>query len=168
MARLESPCDDARMTRQCAILFVIALAACPKPAPAPTPPPPPPLDVVPDASSSADAAVASFPLDEDLPRLALRAVELYEEVARVFAAAGTDCTAAATKVRAMRSTYADVVAANAKVLHAGAAKALRAALEPHAARFDAAAKTIANSATMAECSDDREFTNAFDDLVGAP
>ncbi len=151
------------MTRHCVILLAIALGACPKPAPAPTPPAPPP-----DAAAATADASPPVPLDEDLPRLALRAVELYEDVVRVFAASGKDCVAAAAKLRALQPTYAAVAAANAKVLHEGAAKALRAQLEPHAARLDAAAKTIATSPTMTACSDDREFTDAFDDLVGAP
>jgi hypothetical protein len=152
------------MTRQCAILVAIALAACPKPTPAPAPPTPP-----------ADAALAQpvdtpppVPLDEDLPRLALRGVELFEEVDRVFVASGKDCAAATAKLRALQPTYADVAKANAKVLHEGAAKALRGALEQYATRLDAAAKSIATSTTMAECSDDREFTDAFDNLVGVP
>jgi len=151
------------MTRWCAIVLVIALGACPKPAPVPVPPTPPDA-----AMQPADAAPPPVPLDEDLPRLALRGVQLYEEIAAVFAASGKDCAAATTKLHALQPTYADVAAANAKVLHEGAAKELRAALEPYAPRLDAAAKAIASSTTMAECSDDREFTNTFDALVGAP
>ena len=77
------------MIRSCAIVVVIAMAGCPGPA-EPVPPTAPPRDAavaVPDA--------LPVPLDEDLPRLALRAVQLYEEVVRVFAASGTDCAAAA-------------------------------------------------------------------------
>lgn len=151
------------MTRQCAV-FLIALAACPKPAPTPVPPTPPDAAV----AAPADAPPPPVPLDEDLPRLALRGVELYDAVVKIFIETGKDCAAAARKLREIQPAYADVAAANAKVLHEGAAKALRAALEPYAARLDAAARAIASSTTMAECSGEVEFTDAFDDLFGAP
>lgn len=153
-----------RMRRQCAILVVIALAACSKPAPAPAPPTRSDAGV----GSIAPADATPLPLDEDLPRLALRAVELYEEIVRLFGAAASDCAAATEKLRTARPAYAEVAAANAKVLHEGRAKALRAALEPHGARLDAAAKMIASGPTMAACAADRAFTDAFDALVGAP
>lgn len=111
---------------------------------------------------------APLPLEQDLPRLALRGVELYEDIVRAFAATGTDCTAATAQLRALQPAYAEVAAANAKLLHEGHAKTLRAALEPYAARLDAAAKTIASSATLAECSANRELADAFDQLVQPP
>lgn len=150
------------MTRQCAILLAIALAGCPKPGPTPTPPAPPPdAAVIP-----VDAPPA--PLDEDLPRLALRAVQLFEEVVGALTAAGRDCALAARKLRELKPKYSDVAAANAKVLHEGRAKLLRIELEPYAARLDASAKAIATGVTMTECSEERDFQNAFDELVGAP
>ena len=156
------------MLRTDAILLAIALGACPKPTPDPTPPPPlTPPDAAVEVGLELDAA-SILPLDQDLPRLALRSVELYEEIARVFAATGPDCAGAATKLRAMQPAYADVVAANAAVLHTGGAKTLRAALEPHAARFDAVAGAIATSTTMKSCADDRELTDAFDALLAPP
>jgi hypothetical protein len=148
------------MTRPPVVFLALALAACPKPAPAPAPPSAPP--------AGPDAAVAVLPLDQDLPRLAARAVQLYQEVARVFAATGTDCAAAASKLRELRPTYAEVTTASAKVLHDGRAKDMRAALEPHAEALDAAGKAIATSQTMASCSSDRVFTAAFDEVIGAP
>ena len=156
------------MLRTGAIFLAIALSACPKPTPDPTPPPPlPPPDATVAVAPELDAAPI-LPLDQDLPRLALRGVELYEEIARVFAATGPDCAGAAAKLRAMQPAYADVVAANAAVLHTGGAKALRAALEPYAARFDAVAKAIATSTTIKSCADDRELTDAFDALLAPP
>ncbi len=152
------------MTRLCAILLALALAACPKPAPAPETP-----EVPHDAALVApDAAPVVLPLDEDLPRLADRSVAMYEEIATAFSSAGADCAKATATLRAMQPGYADVVAANAKVLHTGRARALRDALQPLADRFDAAAKSIARSATLAECSDNRELTSTFDTLVAAP
>ena len=122
----------------------------------PTPPP---------AGSPAPAAP---PLDRDYPRLAERAVSLYTEVAEAFRAAGGDCPAATAKLGALAAAYADVVTANAKVLREGRAKELRPALAKHADPFDAAAKSIVESPTMATCYADPAFTKAFDDLVGAP
>ncbi len=146
-------------------MLAIALAACPAPAPAPAQPSQPADAAI--TSRPADAATP-LPLDEDLPRLALRGVELYEAIVRVFASAGKDCAVATAQLRELQPTYAEVAVANAKVLHEGGAKALRAALEPHAARLDAAAKAIAGSMTLAECSGDRELTNAFDTLTAPP
>jgi hypothetical protein len=151
------------MTRHCAILLAIALGACPKPGPVPLAPEPPP-----DAAVIPADAPPPAPLDVDLPRLALRAVQLYEEVVVALTAAGPDCAEAARKLRELQPKYADVATANAKVLHEGRAKLLRIELEPHAARLDAAAKAIASGVTMAECSGERDFQNAFDELVGAP
>ncbi len=143
--------------------IALALAACGHPAPAPTPPPPPP----PPPAAPIDAAVAQ-PLDRDLPSLAERATRLYQDVAAAFAAAGVECPAATAKLAVLQRTYADVVAANAKVLREGRAKELRAALESHADALDAAARSIVESPTMKQCSLDHAFTDAFDALVGAP
>lgn len=144
-----------------AALCVVGLAACP---PAATPPPP----VKPTPPVAPPDAAPTVALDQDLPRLAQRATSLYQEVAAAFASAGGDCPAATTRLRALQQTYADVVTANAKVLHDGRARELRAALEPHAETLDAAAKAIVDSKTMAACSPDRAFTDTFDELVGAP
>jgi hypothetical protein len=45
-------------------------------------------------------------------------------------------------------------------------KRLKATLEPHAADFDAAAKTIMESQTMRACSQDPAFAKVMDRLVG--
>ncbi len=145
-----------------AVLCVVGLVACP-PAAAPVEPVKPTQPTAPP-----DAAPPPVPLDQDLPRLAERATKLYQEVAAAFTAAGENCSDATAKLGALQQTYADVIAANAKVLQEGRARALRTALEPHAEALDAAAKTIVASKTMAKCSADRAFTNTFDELVGAP
>lgn len=142
-------------------LCVVGLTACP-PAAAPVEPTKPTQPIAPP-----DAA-PMVALDQDLPRLAQRATKLYQNVAEAFATVGVDCAAATARLRALQQTYADVVTANAKVLHDGRARELRAALEPHAEALDAAAKAIVDSKTMANCSPDRAFTDSFDDLVGAP
>ena len=152
------------MTR--ALLLVMLLAACPKPAPAPKQPPPP-TGGSGSAAPPPDAAPTGA-LDQDLPRLATRATKLYQEVAAAFTAAGEDCAAATSRLAALQTEYADVIAANAKVLHDGRARELRAALEPHAADLDAAAKAIVDSKTMKKCSPDRAFADSFDKLVGSP
>lgn len=120
------------------------------------------------AQAPADAAPALPPLDQDLPRLAARAVELYAAVAAAFDTAGTDCAAATAQLAQLEQTYGDVVAANARVLHAGRARDLRAALEPHQDKLDAAAQAIVKSRTMATCSADHAFEQTFDRLVGSP
>ena len=143
-------------------LVALAALACGSPPPppppaAPAPPPPPPADAAVDAS-----------LDQDLPRLAARSLRLYEELVAAFRAAGEDCAAAAARLGELRATYAEVVAANAAVLHAGRAKELRAALAAHDEQLDAAARAIAGSPTLAACANDAAFTRAFDDLVAPP
>ncbi|MBA3463298.1 MAG: hypothetical protein H0T46_25305 [Deltaproteobacteria bacterium] len=146
-----------------ALVALSILTACPQPAPAPVPLVPTPSTPVAVADAAPDG-----PLDLDLPRLAARATKLYQDVAVAFAEAGEDCAAAASKLAALQTAYADVVTANAKVLHEGRARELSGALEPHADALDTAAKAIVGSKTMSKCSPDRAFTDAFDNLVGAP
>jgi hypothetical protein len=146
-------------------LVASGVVACGHPAPPqqaapPTPAPPP-------AATVADAP-AAVTLDQDLPRLAERATRLYQDVAQAFATIGDNCAAATAKLQELRATYADVIAANAAVLHDGRARQLRAALEPHAEVLDASAKAIVDSKTMATCAQDHAFTDSFDELVGAP
>jgi hypothetical protein len=142
------------------LFLLLALAACgaSKPSPAPgtggTAQAPPPAERV--------------TLDRDYPRLAQRATELYRDVAGVFAAAGDNCPAATQKLGELQRAYADVVAANAKVLRDGRARELRAALASHEEDLDASAKAIVESSTMESCSQDVAFNDAFDNLVGAP
>ncbi len=107
-------------------------------------------------------------LDADLPRLATRATALYQDIASGFAAADKDCAAAITTLRTLQQTYADVIAANAKVLQEDRAADLREALAPHAQALDAAAQAIMASTTLASCASSQEFSEAFDGLVGAP
>lgn len=142
-------------------IALFALAACGHP-PAPPPSIQPPVVVIP-----VDAGIP-MPLDQDYPRLAQRGSELLQQLAAGFAAAGEDCGAAIAKLHELKATYADVVAANAKVLHEGRGPELKAALATHEAASSTAAKAIVESKTMAKCSADRAFTDAFDDLVAPP
>ena len=131
-----------------------------------TPPATPPSHVVAiDAGVIADAKPLA--LDDDLPRLAQRAVAMYGELSRALADP-QDCAAATTKLQAIETSYADVIAANRRVLHGGRdkIKQLHTALEPHQAEFDAAAQAIVQSPTMSTCSQDAGFAHAIDDLVG--
>jgi hypothetical protein len=142
------------------LALVVAIAACSGAPPAPVKPP---IATV-DAGPPPDAA----PLDRDLPRLAERGVKLYEEVAQAFRAAGEDCPAAIAKLGEIATTYRDVTVANRTVLHEGRARELKTALAPHEDRLDAAAKDIVQSPTMSRCGQEPAFSQAFDDLVGAP
>lgn len=149
------------MSRRCAVVIALWIGTgCGNPSkPASSAPPAPPADA---ALTDAQA------LDRDYARLAERAVALYEAVAEAFRAARQDCARATARLGELGATYRDVVTANAKVLHEGRARELKQALDKHGDRFDAAAKAIMESSTMATCFEDSAFTKAFDDLVGAP
>ena len=107
-------------------------------------------------------------LDDDLPRLAARSLRLYQDLAQ--AVGGSGCAEVAAKVDALATAYGDVIAANARVLHAGHERiaALKLALEPRQADFDAAAKAIADAPVLAQCAQDAAFAKAMDRLVGEP
>ncbi|HET9988862.1 MAG TPA: hypothetical protein VFQ65_10080 [Kofleriaceae bacterium] len=108
-------------------------------------------------------------LDDDLPKLAERSTALYEQLAKVLGPpAATDCAAVARELDKVASENADVLAANARVLHAGHEKIqrLKNAIEPHQDALDAAAKTISESQTMKTCAEDAAFAKAIDRLLG--
>jgi len=113
-----------------------------------------------------DAAPRS--LDDDLGKLAERSLAMYQAIAKLLAEPSTDCAGVAAKLDAITQTNADVIAANAKVLHAGHEKIqqLKAALEPHQADLDAAAQTIGASQAMKTCSSNAAFGKAADRLLG--
>jgi hypothetical protein len=119
-------------------------------------------------SAAPDAAPRS--LDDDLGRLAERSLEMYQAIAKLLGEPSTDCVGVAAKLDAITQANTDVIAANAKVLHAGheKIKQLKAALEPHQADLDAAAQTIGASRTMKTCSTDPAFNKATDRLLGEP
>lgn len=143
-------------------LLAIFANGCGQPrAPAPTAPAP--------TAAAVDAAVAEpVPLDEDLPRLAERAVKLYADWARAFGEAGTDCTAATSKMNEIADAYADVIEANRRLVRAGHDKvtAMRDEMRKHEAENDASAKAIMEGPTMTNCSSDPAFTRAVDRLAG--
>ncbi len=149
------------MTRWGALALVVG---CGHAAPAPAPPPPPvgvTHQVPPDAAVDA-------PLDQDVDALAVRAVKLYQDWQHAMEEASGDCAAATAKVNALADANADVIAANARIQRAGHDKIvqLRAALEPHAAELDAAAKAIVQSPTMSACAHDPAFAHAIDRIGG--
>src|SRR5438874_10503392 len=114
----------------------LVVAACGHPAPVAAPPPQ--VARTPDAAIDAPAK----PLDEDLERLAGRAVKMSKDLLGALEATGTDCAAAAAKVNAIADANVDVTAANAKIVRAGhdRIKQLREALAPYDADLDATAK----------------------------
>jgi hypothetical protein len=147
----------------CAALLVVG---CGHAAPPPTPPPGN------THVAAADAGVPDAPkaLEDDLPRLAERAVALFQAWVSVLDAAGEDCALATTKLNQLAVEYADVIEANRKIAHAGhdKIKQLRAELAKHDEELDAAAKTIAGSKTMAKCAPNKAFSDAIDRVGGSP
>jgi len=142
------------------LIWLVAIVACSgKPPPAQHAEAPPPVDA---------ASVANSELDQDLPQLVERSLALYQAVGAALTASGDDCAAASAKLGQVTSSYRDVVAANAKVLHDGRIEELRAALAPHGEAFDGAAQAIMKSPTLAKCAPDAGFTNAFDALIEPP
>jgi hypothetical protein len=131
-------------------------------APASQPTTPQPAVVV------APDAAAPLPLDEDLPRLADRAVKLYQDWERAFSAAGTNCADAATRMNALAEANADLIAANQRLSRAGheKIKAPRAELEKRSAEIDPAAQAIMTGPTMSACKSDAAFNTALERLAG--
>ena len=62
-----------------------------------------------------DAPPAPPALEDDLPRLADRAVTFYAQWQRAMADAGQDCTVATQKIDEVADANADFIAANAKI-----------------------------------------------------
>ncbi|HEU4730323.1 MAG TPA: hypothetical protein VFT22_20640 [Kofleriaceae bacterium] len=146
------------------VIWIAAALACSGTSSSPAGPAAPPAPV---HAAVADAAVDATPLDQDLPRLVERAITMYQDISRAFAASGSDCAAATRRLGQLASAYRDVTTANAKVLHDGRAKELKAALEPRAEAFDAGARQILAAPTMSKCAQDPAFTKALDELLGA-
>lgn len=107
-------------------------------------------------------------LDEDLPRLADRAVKLYQDWQRAFGEAGTNCADAATRMNAIADANADLIAANHRLTKAGheKIKAARAELEKRSAEIDPAAQAIMTGPTMSACKADAAFNTALERLAG--
>ena len=117
------------------------------------------------ADASVDAPIA---LENDLPRLAERAVKLYAQWSAALQEAGADCAVATTKMNAIADANADVIDANRKLLRGDRerVKAMRAELDKHQVELDASAKAIVESPTMQKCSQDPGFAKALDRLGG--
>jgi hypothetical protein len=129
---------------------------------APPPRPPQPVQTV-------DAGVDAAPsLADDLPRLALKAKQLYTDWAAAFADPTIDCPTATGRINALADKYADVAAANKAVFAAGheRVKAFRAELEKHEAEMMPIAKSIMESPIMPRCASDASFARAIDRLQG--
>jgi hypothetical protein len=121
----------------------------------------------PAAAVTPDAAVP-LPLDEDLPRLADRAVKLYQDWQRAFAEAGTNCADAAARMNAIADANVDLIAATQRLTRAGHEKnkAARAELEKRSAEIDPAAQAIMTGPTMSACKSDAPFNAALERLAG--
>lgn len=120
----------------------------------------------------ADAGVDTPPpkLEDDFPRLAQRAVLMFQAWQRALAESNEDCAAATGKLNQLALEFADVIEANAHVVKAGheRIKQLRDALAKYDEEMDAAAEAIAHSKTMAKCAADTQFAHAVDRVGGAP
>jgi hypothetical protein len=120
-------------------------------------------------NARSDAAVDTpVALENDLPRLAERAVKLYLDWKLALEQAGSDCAQATTKMNAIADANRDVIEANRKILRGDRArvKELRAELDKHQADLDASAKAIVESKAMQACFQDPGFSKALDRLGG--
>jgi len=124
------------------------------------------------AARAPDAGVDAPPpkLEDDLPRLAQRAVAMFQAWQHALADSHEDCAAATAKLNQLALDYADVIEANAHVMKAGheRVKQLRDALAKYDEEMDAAAEAIAHSKTMAACAQDAQFAHAVDRVGGEP
>lgn len=120
------------------------------------------------AAVAPDAAVAPRALDDDLPRLADRAVKLYIDWQKAFEAAGTNCADATAKMNTLADANEDLIAANHRLVRAGHenVKAARAELEKRSAEIDPAAQAIMTGPTMSACKADAPFNAALERLAG--
>lgn len=117
-------------------------------------------------TTMSDAGIdAPVPLSEDLPRLALRARQLYLDWRDAFSDPALDCATAATRMTELAERYADVLAANRDVLRAGRASELRGELDRYDAEIGPAARAIIEAPVMARCVNDPEFARAADRLA---
>jgi hypothetical protein len=105
--------EMSRWTWLSAVAIVALGCGSSAPAQAPHTTPPP-------ATAPADAAVEARPaLADDLPRLALRARQLYLDWHAAFADANTECATATASMNALADKNADVIAANEQVMRDG-------------------------------------------------
>jgi hypothetical protein len=148
-----------------ASLAIVAIG-CGSSAPAQNPHPP----AGPPTAAPADAGTGETrpALADDLPRLALRARQLYIDWAAALVNGNSDCATATELMNALADKNADVTAATQQVRRDGheKRKAFRAELEKYEAEMAPVAKVIAESPTMARCSSDPAFTKAVDRLQG--
>jgi hypothetical protein len=121
--------------------------------------------VTPTADAAVDGPLA---LEEDPPRLAVRAVRLFADWQRALAESGDSCATAADKMNALADANKDLIDANARLLRAPRDKvlAVRAELEKRDAEMAPAAKAISESALMAKCTGHLPFARAVDRLAG--
>jgi hypothetical protein len=161
------------MSRRLALVATAAVAACGgRPASPPAHAAPARVDAsvagapAPAPAAPPDAAPPR-PLDQDLPRLAARAVQLLQAVSAALDASGDDCAAATGRLADVQRAFADVIEANAAVARADRKAELAAALVPQQAALDAAGAAVVHAHAVAACVDHPEFAAALDRALGA-
>lgn len=141
--------------RAAMIVLALALVGCGRKS---TPPGP-------SATAAGDAAVVDAPLDRDLARLVARGLELFHAIGAALETANGDCAVATRLLEDLAAQYADVTAANDKIMREGREVELKAALQAHEAALSAAAQKLMTSKTMATCAQDPAFGAAFEAIV---
>lgn len=121
------------------------------------------------ARTPADAAPPdAAALDDDMPRLAARSSQLFQDLAAALVDAN-DCNAAADKLEALTTSYAAVIAADARMTRASRdrTRAFKDALQPHEVALGVAMHAIADAPIVKQCARDTRFSTAIDRLQGA-
>jgi hypothetical protein len=138
--------------------LLLLLVACGHPSPPSDKP-------VPKVADAGVAMLDAGPLDQDLNRLAERSAVLWDDILAVFSSNGEDCAAATSKLEAIATKHAEVIAANAKVFHEGRQAQLKIALRRFDERFNKAAQTVMQSKTIAACYENPAFRSALDQIA---
>jgi hypothetical protein len=139
------------------VLALVAAMAC-KSAPSPSPAPPPPPRVV----EAPPPPPPPPPLDRDPSRLVDRLLAMFTDVP---AALVGPCDGVKAALAGLSDRYADVIAANAKVVSEGRAGELRAAIVARRDEVAAAGRAMMTALTKASCGSDPDFIAAFDKVA---
>jgi hypothetical protein len=112
----------------------------------------------------APAPAAGAALDQDLPTLVAKAVEMFESMATALSSGG-DCPAQATRLRGLQDRYRPVIDAARKVETDGRGAEVEKLLVPHEERLKAAVEKMRPS--VETCMQDPDFQRAFTELTGS-
>jgi hypothetical protein len=164
-APVATACDNVSMRAMAPVLAaILTLAACggsssssggaAEPAPAPA------------ASEESGAAPtpSGAPLEQDLPTLVARAVEMFEAMGTALSAGG-DCPSQAAKLRELQGKFQPVIEAARKVETDGRGAEVEKLLVPHEDRLKAAVEKM--QPTVQACMTDPDFERAFTELTGS-